>query len=160
MEARRGGGKSDLILGAAGGHKRSIIFRREYPQLKGIIDRSIARLDRSVETMPIRRFRDFLGVPPDGYNLGDNFIRSVLQPALLEVNGLSDMGVSAELVRRHCRAPIHAVTIAWWRKVGDEFREAIAERNRSKVGRRATLKELAERKSPPAAEGDAISNPF
>jgi hypothetical protein len=36
-----GGGKSDLILGAAGGHKRSIIFRREYPQLKGIIDRSI-----------------------------------------------------------------------------------------------------------------------
>src|ERR1700722_558064 len=36
-----GGGKSDLILGAAGGHKRSIIFRREYPQLKGIIDRSL-----------------------------------------------------------------------------------------------------------------------
>lgn len=36
-----GGGKSDLILGAAGGHKRTIIFRREYPQLKGIIDRSL-----------------------------------------------------------------------------------------------------------------------
>jgi len=36
-----GGGKSDLILGAAGQHRRSIIFRREYPQLKGIIDRSI-----------------------------------------------------------------------------------------------------------------------
>jgi hypothetical protein len=37
-----GGGKTDLILGAAyTKHTRSIIFRREYPQLKGIIDRSI-----------------------------------------------------------------------------------------------------------------------
>jgi hypothetical protein len=36
-----GGGKSDLLLGAAGSrHQRSIIFRREYPQLKGIVDRS------------------------------------------------------------------------------------------------------------------------
>jgi len=35
-----GGGKSDLLLGlAATAHRRSIIFRREYPQLMGIIDR-------------------------------------------------------------------------------------------------------------------------
>ena len=37
-----GSGKSDLLIGAAlTQHKKSIIFRREYPQLKGIIDRSI-----------------------------------------------------------------------------------------------------------------------
>lgn len=36
-----GGGKSDLILGlAVTAHRRSIIFRREYTQLKAIIDRS------------------------------------------------------------------------------------------------------------------------
>ena len=36
-----GGGKTDLLLGlAVTQHWRSIIFRREYPQLKGIIDRS------------------------------------------------------------------------------------------------------------------------
>lgn len=36
-----GGGKTDLLLGLAiTQHWRSIIFRREYPQLKGIIDRS------------------------------------------------------------------------------------------------------------------------
>lgn len=49
MRARRiayftggsGGGKSDLILGLAfTAHKDSIIFRREYPQLKGLIQRS------------------------------------------------------------------------------------------------------------------------
>ena len=36
-----GGGKSDLLLGAAGKqHHRSIIFRRVFPSLRGIIDRS------------------------------------------------------------------------------------------------------------------------
>lgn len=36
-----GGGKTDLLLGAASQyHRRSIIFRREYPQLKAIVDRS------------------------------------------------------------------------------------------------------------------------
>ncbi len=36
-----GGGKSDLLLGLAlTQHKESIIFRREYPQLKGLIKRS------------------------------------------------------------------------------------------------------------------------
>ncbi len=36
-----GGGKTDLLIGAAHTeHKRSIIFRREYPQLKAIIDRT------------------------------------------------------------------------------------------------------------------------
>lgn len=36
-----GGGKTDLLLGlAASQHRRSIIFRREFPQLKGIFDRA------------------------------------------------------------------------------------------------------------------------
>lgn len=36
-----GGGKTDLLIGAAHTeHRRSIIFRREYPQLKAIIDRT------------------------------------------------------------------------------------------------------------------------
>jgi hypothetical protein len=36
-----GGGKSDLMLGCAiHNHMNSILFRREYPQLKGIIERS------------------------------------------------------------------------------------------------------------------------
>ncbi len=37
-----GGGKSDLILGlAVTAHRRTIIFRREYTQLQGLIDRSM-----------------------------------------------------------------------------------------------------------------------
>jgi hypothetical protein len=40
-----GGGKSDLLLGLAiTGHHRSIIFRREYQQLKGLRDRAVELL--------------------------------------------------------------------------------------------------------------------
>lgn len=97
-------------------------------------------LDRCVETIPIDEFRSKLGVPPEAYPRADNFMRFVITPALLEVNGLADMGVQIEMVRRHPRAPAHAVEIAWWKKRGDDFRAAQQERNRSKVGRMARLK--------------------
>jgi hypothetical protein len=50
------------------------------------------------------------------------------------------MGVQIEMQRRHPRAPAHAVTFAWWRKQGDEYRAALEERQRSKVGRMARLR--------------------
>jgi hypothetical protein len=64
------------------------------------------------------------GVSPEAYERGDNLMRFVIQPALMEVNGLSDIDVDIDFVRRHCRAPIAAVTICWWKKTGDEFRAA------------------------------------
>ena len=97
-------------------------------------------LDRCTEIIPTDEFRSKLGVPPEAYPRADNFMRFVITPALLEVNGLSDMGVQIEMVRRHPRAPAHAVEIAWWKKRGEEFRSAQQERNRSKVGRMARLR--------------------
>jgi hypothetical protein len=97
-------------------------------------------LERCVETMPLDVFREKLGVPPGAYDRGDNFMRFVIEPALLEVNGLSDINVQISMERRHKRAPAHAVTIAWWRKEGDAFREVMKERERSKVGRMARLR--------------------
>jgi len=99
-----------------------------------------ANMERSVEAFSIDRFRDLLGVPPGTYARGDNFQRKVLDPAVLEVNGLSDMSLQIELNRIHSRAPVHGVTVSWWRKSGDEFRAAMQERNRSKVGRMARLR--------------------
>ena len=99
-----------------------------------------ANMSRCTETMTLDEFRARLGVPPGAYDRGDNFVRFVIKPALLEVNGLSDMGVQIEMQRRHPRAPAHAVTFAWWRKQGDEYRAALEERQRSKVGRMARLR--------------------
>jgi Initiator Replication protein len=99
-----------------------------------------ANLDRCLEVIEMGKFRDLLGVPPGAYERADNFMRNVITPALLEVNGLSDIGVQIEMVRKHPRAPAHTVAITWWRKQGDEFRAATQERNRPKVGRMARLK--------------------
>jgi Initiator Rep protein, WH2/Initiator Replication protein, WH1 len=99
-----------------------------------------ANLDRCVETIDIAKFRELLGVPPGAYDRADNFMRNVIAPAVLEVNGLSDIGVEIEMVRKHPRAPAHAVAITWWRKQGDQFRDAMQERSRPKFGRMARLK--------------------
>jgi hypothetical protein len=107
-----------------------------------------ANLDRCIETFPLLRFRDLLGVPPGAYKLGADFIKRVTDPAMLEVNGLSDVGVDLTLVRRNPYAPIEAVTVAWWKKQGDEFRAAVRERDRSKAGRMARLRGLVETAAP------------
>jgi hypothetical protein len=99
-----------------------------------------AGLDRCVEHFSLERFRDLLGVPPGKLMRGPDFERRVIEPALLEVNGLSDMGVKVELARAHARAPVTGITLAWWRKEEDDFRAANAERLRSKLGRMARLR--------------------
>ena len=108
-------------------------------------------LDRCVEVFPIDRFRDLLGVPPGSYKLGPDLVRFVVNPALLEVNGLSDMGVQIEPRRRHARAQIHEVAVSWWKKEGDEFRAAMQEIKEAKAGRmkRLKLKEAAKPKRVP-----------
>ena len=97
-------------------------------------------LDRCIEKFTIERFRDLLGVPPDKLTRGPDFERRVVEPATTEVNGLSDMSVKIELERKHARAPVTSVLLVWWKKEGEEFREAMRERNRSKVGRMARLR--------------------
>lgn len=97
-------------------------------------------MDRCIETFSIERFREMMGVRADVYKIGFDFQRSVVDPAVLEVNGLSDMGVRIDMHRKHSRAPFHAVTMTWWRKSPDELAAVIRERNRSKVGRMARLK--------------------
>jgi hypothetical protein len=117
-----------------------------------------ANLERCVETFPIARFRDLLGVPPGAYERGNNFAMRVTEPAVLEVNGLSDIGVQIELVRSHIKASVTAVTVCWWRKQGDDYRAAVQERGRSKLGRMARLRGTVETLVPRQLElEDAIA---
>lgn len=99
-----------------------------------------ANMNKCVEMIEITRFREMLGVPPGAYERGNNFLQFVIKPALLEVNGLSDMRVAIELERHHSRAAVHAVSISWWRKQEDDFRMAMRERNQPKFGRMARLR--------------------
>src|SRR5277367_3677403 len=112
-------------------------------------------LDRCIETFSIERFRELMSIKPDAYRVGFDFERSVIDPAVLEVNGLSDMNVRIDLQRRHSRAPFHAATLAWWRKSQAECVTVIRERNLSKAGRMARLKGAAAILPP----GDLLSLP-
>jgi Initiator Replication protein len=107
-----------------------------------------AGMDRCGEAFPIARFRDLLGVPPGAYERGNDFMRFVIEPAMLELSGLSDIGVQIDVARRHPRAPIETITVVWWKKQGDEFRAAMRERSQSKVGRMARLKGAVEMAQP------------
>jgi replication initiator protein len=99
-----------------------------------------ANMHRCIESFSIEDFRNQLGVPPGAYERGNNFMQFVIDPAVLEVNGLSDMGVQIEVRRKHARARIDGVTMAWWKKTGDDFRSARQEIDRSKIGRMARLR--------------------
>lgn len=101
-------------------------------------------MNRCVETLPIERFRDLMGVPKGAYERGNDFIRKCLDAAALEVNGLSDYSVQFKVVRRHDRAPITAVTLTWWRKEGSAFQATLRELQQPKLGRRARLQKAAE----------------
>ena len=107
-----------------------------------------AGMDRCVEVFPVVRFRELMGVPFGAYTEGTGFVRKVIEPAVLEVNALSDLGVAIEVRRRSSRAPIEAVAVTWWKKEGDQFREAVRERQRPKLGRRARLKAQIEAFTP------------
>jgi hypothetical protein len=107
-----------------------------------------AGMDRCVEVFPIARFRDLLGVAEGTYNRDGNLLHKVIEPAVLEVNALSDLGVAVEVRRRSLRAPIEAVAVTWWKKEGEPFREALRERERPKLGRRARLKAQIEAATP------------
>lgn len=97
-------------------------------------------LQSCVEVMPLHRFRELLCVSPDAYERTVDFAKKVIEPALLEVNGLSDMNVDIALRRKHARAPVRDVAISWSKKSGEEFLQAQLELNRSKVGRMARLR--------------------
>ncbi len=111
-------------------------------QLYELIAKRI-NMDQCVEVFTIERFRDIMNVPPGSYDKGSDFFVRVVEPALLEVNGLSDFGVDIDLRRKHSRAPVHEVAVTWWKKEGDEFRHAQAELNNTKLGRMARLRETA-----------------
>jgi plasmid replication initiation protein len=103
-------------------------------------------LDTCVETFTLEKFRALIGVPPGKMIRGPDLRRFVLDTAALEINALADVGVTLDVKRKGGRpnGAITHVTMAWWRKQGDEYRAALQELNRPKVGRKARLQNIVE----------------
>jgi hypothetical protein len=99
-------------------------------------------METCVETFPLDRFRALLGVSPGKLERGASLMQKALKPAEAEVNALADVGVTLDVKRKGGRAngAITHVTMAWWRKQGDEYRASIEELKKPKTGRKERLK--------------------
>ena len=89
------------------------------------------------ETFDVDRLKDLLGVPKDKLTAYKNFKAKALNPAVLEVNGLSNYGVQYKEVKKS-RA-VMQIQIAWHQKSVQEMKEAFKELKQPRVGRRARL---------------------
>jgi Initiator Replication protein len=101
-------------------------------------------MNKCIEVFSVDRFRDLMGVPPGKLLDTPNLLKRAIIPAVLEVDGLSDMGVRVEFKRKSPRAPVDGVIVSWWKKDEENFRNTYKERQRSKIGRMARLKETLE----------------
>jgi replication initiator protein len=138
QSSRWGRIKAELVCAMSSKYAMALY---ELVQLRG-------NLDRSIERFAVKRFRELVGVPPGTYERGNDLLRYVINPAVVEVNGLSEYGVRIDPERAHARAPITAVMLGWWRKDEDEATETYQERQRSKQGRMARLKGVGPDEAP------------
>lgn len=95
------------------------------------------------EEFTVERFRQLLGVDPDKLTAFKSFNQRAIQPAVAEVNFLSDFGCSAEPVISGRK--VIAVRLSWWKKNMDELKAAYRELQAAKVGRRARRRGTVER---------------
>lgn len=106
-------------------------------------------LRKETEVFNMAEFRALLGIPDDKLTRNPDLLRKVVQPAVIEVNGLADFGVDVEPIRKGgtMRGIITGFRVSWWRKSLPELHQAHAELSRSKVGRLARLSGQVERVS-------------
>ena len=102
------------------------------------------------EEFTLERLRQLLGVDPGKLASFKNLNKWAIQPAVLEVNRLSDYGCRVEPVTAGRK--VIKVRLSWWRKNTDELKAVYRELQAAKVGRRARLKGTVERIMPDEAQ--------
>ena len=102
------------------------------------------------EEATLERFRQLLGVDPGKLQSFKNLNKWAIQPAVLEVNRLSDYGCSVEPVLAGRK--VVKIRLSWWRKNTDELKLVYRELQTAKVGRRARLKGTVETIIPDVVE--------
>jgi hypothetical protein len=103
------------------------------------------RMDEQFFT--VEEFRSLLGVPDGKYPRFPQLRQKVIDPAVLEVNGLSDF--MAEIVPKReggaLRGKLIGFELRWRKKDKDEWKAALDELSRPRVGRRERLEGSVDR---------------
>ena len=106
-----------------------------------------ANLRTNEQTFTVETFRAMLGVEPDKLHLFKNLKKWAIDPALTEVNGLSDFTVEIEPMRDGgmLRGPLTGFRLRWERKDSDAWQRTLKELLRPSVGRRARIEGKVDR---------------
>lgn len=89
------------------------------------------------EDFDLEAFRELLGVPSNKLATFSNLKLRAITPAVDEINAISSFGCQIEPLKTS-RKVTH-VRVYWWRKDVDGLKEAYAELQRPKVGRKARI---------------------
>lgn len=101
-----------------------------------------ANLRTSEQTFSVEEFRALLGVEPGKLEEAFNLKKWALDPAVAEVNHLSDFRVEVEAIRDggQLRGRLTGYRMTWERKTDEEWAATLNEHMRPKVGRKARRK--------------------
>jgi hypothetical protein len=104
------------------------------------------------EDFGVNDLRALLGVPEGKLTRIPNLLQRVVNPAVLEVNGLADFGVQIAPIRKggSVRGLVTGFRVSWWKKDNPGLQEAYSELKRPKVGRIARLSGQVEAVETPA----------
>ena len=100
---------------------------------------------KTTEKFSIKDIRELLGVPNGKLQAYKNFKAKALLPAVTEVQGLADFGVTFHEIKES--RSVKTIEISWWKKSEEELKAVWQELHSSKVGRRVRLKERMPMKS-------------
>lgn len=90
----------------------------------------------------LEEFRELLGVPPGRYRTFGELNKHVLKPTVQEVNAIAPFNLHVLPVKQGKK--VAQIKVGWSPKDSTALQEALAEIQRSKVGRRARLAGTAE----------------
>lgn len=93
-------------------------------------------------TFTLEDFRLVLGVTTGKYKQFGQLNQQVIKPVIAELNALAPFNVSVQPVKTG-KSVTH-IRLSWWDKTIQERKEAFAEVNRSKIGRRARIQDKVE----------------
>lgn len=106
-----------------------------------------ANLSRKIsQDYSLEDFREMLGVEGGKYPAFGALNKHVIKPAVEEINALAPFNVNVIPVKTGKR--VASIRLGWSRKTEDELREAYAEAQRPRVGRRARISGRVEHVAP------------
>lgn len=89
------------------------------------------------EDFELAPFRELLGVPADKLTTFSNLKLRAITPAVDEINAIASFGCKVEPLKSGRK--VTQIRVYWWRKDIDALKEAYAELQRPKVGRKARM---------------------